>query len=181
MPKIDNSALRAILSSEYADALGSREFGTKLSQERERSMLYYLGDMNRDMPSITGRSEAVSTDVSDVIEGLMPSLMDVFFGGDMVVEFEAVGPEDEPGAKQETDYVNHVFMQKNPGFTVLYSFIKDSLLQKLGTVKVWWEEEEREEREAYKNLTDDAYAMIVSDPEVEIIEHTEREMTVYGV
>jgi hypothetical protein len=29
--------------------------------------------------------------------------------------------------QQETDYVNHVFMQQNPGFMFLYSFIKDQL------------------------------------------------------
>jgi hypothetical protein len=58
----------------------------------------------------------------------MPSLMDIFAGSDEVVRFEPVGPEDEAAAQQETDYVNHVFMQQNPGFMILYSFIKDALL-----------------------------------------------------
>ena len=39
-------------------------------------------------------------------------------------------------AEQETDYVNHVFMQHNPGFLVLYSFIKDALLSKVGVVSL---------------------------------------------
>jgi hypothetical protein len=84
--------------------------------------------MAKDMPAQDGRSRAVSTDVADTIEGLMPSLMDIFAGSDEVVRFEPVGPEDEAAAQQETDYVNHVFMQQNPGFTILYSFIKDALL-----------------------------------------------------
>jgi hypothetical protein len=92
-----------------------------------------------------------------------------------VVRFEPVGPEDAPAAAQETDYVNHVFMQKNPGFLILYSFIKDALLSKVGIVKVWWEEEEREERETYYDLTDDQYAMIAADPGVEIVEHSEHD------
>ena len=54
--------------------------------------------------------------------------MDIFAGSDEVVRFEPVGPEDEAAAQQETDYVNHVFMQQNPGFMILYSFIKDALL-----------------------------------------------------
>ena len=57
----------------------------------------------------------------------MPNLMDIFAGSDEVVRFEPVGPEDEAAAQQETDYVNHVFMQQNPGFMILYSFIKDAL------------------------------------------------------
>ena len=70
-----------------------------------------------------------------------------------MVRFEPVGPEDELAAAQETDYVNHVFMQQNPGFMILYSFVKDALLSKVGIVKIWWEEREEEERETYYDLT----------------------------
>ncbi len=180
MPKIDNSQLKAILAAEYADALGTQQTSSELTADRERAMLYYQGNMDRDLPTFTGRSSAVSTDVSDVVEGLMPSLMDIFYSTDNVVEFEPFGAEDEPAAKQETDYVNYVFTQKNDGFVILNSFIKDALLQKLGIVKVWWEEREDEEREKYVGLTDDAYAMIAADKDLEIIEHTEREMEAYG-
>jgi hypothetical protein len=116
--------------------------------------------MRKDMPAQDGRSRAVSTDVADTIEGLMPSLMDIFAGSDEVVRFEPVGPEDEAAAAQETDYVNHVFMQQNPGFMLLYSFIKDALLSKVGIVKVWWEEREEEQRETYYDLTDDQFALL---------------------
>ena len=99
--------------------------------------------MSRDMPAPDGRSKAVSTDVADTVEGLMPSLMDIFTAADEVVRFEPVGPEDVAAAEQERDYVNHVFMQQNAGFIVLYSFIKDALLSKVGIVKVWWESASR--------------------------------------
>src|SRR5262245_36254075 len=92
------------------------------------------------------RSKAVSSDVADTIEGLMPPLMEIFAAGEEVVQFAPVGPEDVAAAEQETDYVNHVFMQQNPGFLVLYSFIKDALLSKVGVVKVWWECREEVER-----------------------------------
>jgi hypothetical protein len=116
-----------MLAAERADALAAVS-ASKLSHERTDAMDYYLGDMARDMPAPDGRSRAVSTDVADTIEGLMPHLMDIFAGSDQVVRFEPVGPEDEAAAQQETDYVNHVFMQQNPGFMILYSFIKDALL-----------------------------------------------------
>jgi hypothetical protein len=79
-----------------------------------------------------GRSSRVSMDVADTIEGMMPQLMEIFAGTDEVVKFEPVGPEDVKAAEQETDYINHVFMNQNPGFLVLYSFIKDALLSKVG-------------------------------------------------
>jgi hypothetical protein len=108
------------------------------------------------------------------IEGLMPALMDIFTSGDEVVRFEPVGPEDVAAAEQETDYVNHVFMQQNPGFLVLYSFIKDALLSKVGIVKVWWETREETERTTYLDQPADAFAMLVADPSTEVIEHSER-------
>jgi hypothetical protein len=176
LPKIDTSTLKAMLAAERSNALAAVE-ASKLSAERSDAMDYYLGDMSKDMPAQEGRSKAVSTDVADTIEGLMPQLMDIFAGSDEVVRFEPVGPEDEEAAQQETDYVNHVFMQQNPGFMTLYSFIKDALLSKVGIVKVWWEEREIEERETYYDLTEEQFAMLAqqvaaSDGALEIVEHT---------
>jgi hypothetical protein len=167
------SDLKALLAAEKADALAAAS-AAKLSADRADAMDYYLGDMAKHMPAGDGRSTAVSTDVADTIEGLMPSLMEIFAGSDEVVRFEPVGKEDIAAAEQETDYVNHVFMQKNPGFLVLYGFIKDALLCKVGIVKVWWEEKEQTERETYLDQPDETFAMLVADPEIEVVEHTAR-------
>ena len=172
MPKMSPGDLRALLAAEKADALSAMS-ACKLSDERSRALDYYLGDMSRDMPAPEGRSKAVSTDVADTIEGLMPALMDIFTSGDEVVRFEPVGPEDVAAAEQETDYVNHVFMQQNPGFLVLYSFIKDALLSKTGIVKVWWETREETESETYLDQPADAFALLVADPSIEVVGHSE--------
>lgn len=171
MPKMSPSALKALLAAERSDALAAVS-ASKLSSERADAMDYYLGDMSKDMPTVDGRSKAVSSDVADTVEGLMPNLMEIFFSGDEVVKFEPVGPDDTQAAEQETDYVNHVFMQTNPGFLIMYSMIKDALLQKVGVAKVWWEERSVEERETYYDLTDDEFAMLLADKDVEIVEHT---------
>jgi hypothetical protein len=123
------------------------------------------------------RSRAVSTDVADTIEGLIPNLMDIFAGSDELARFEPVGPEDEAAAAQEIDYVNHVFMQQNPGVLVLYSFIKDTLLSKVGIAKMCWEEREEEQRETYYDLIDDQFALLAqavteSGGAMKIVAHT---------
>src|SRR5688572_2390546 len=128
-----------------------------------------------DLKAMLAAAKAVSPDVADTIEGLMPTLMDIFCGGDEVVRFDPVGPEDVPAAEQETDYVNHVFMQQNPGFLVLYSFIKDALLSKIGIVKVYWETKENHERETYLDQPPEVFAMITASPDIEVIEHTEHD------
>lgn len=171
MAKLTESELRSILQAEKADALASTQ-SSKLSKERSDAMDYYNGDVSADIPSIVGRSTVVSTDVSDTIEGMMPQLMEIFAGGDEVVKFAPVGPEDVKAAEQETDYVNHVFMQQNPGFMILYTFIKDALLSKVGIVKIWTEEEEEEEKRTYYDQDDNALAQILNQPGVEVLEHS---------
>ena len=174
--KMSISDVKAMLAAEKANALAAMS-AARLAEERADAMDYYLGDMRKDMPAQDGRSRAVSTDVADTIEGLMPQLMDIFAGSDEVVRFEPVGPEDVAAAQQETDYVNHVFMQQNGGFMVLYSFIKDALLSKAGIVKVWWEEREEESRETYYDLSDEQFALLAQDVAVsngamKIVAHT---------
>src|SRR6516162_5245787 len=177
MAKMSAGDLKALLSAERYDALSAMA-ASKLSDERASALNYYMGNMSKDMPAPDGRSKAVSSDVADTIEGLMPPLMEIFAAGEEVVQFAPVGPEDVAAAEQETDYVNHVFMQQNPGFLVLYSFIKDALLSKVGVVKVWWECRQEVERETYLDQPDDAFALIVSQPGVEVVEHTEREIAI---
>ena len=58
MAKMSLDALKALLSSEKAAAMSAMQ-SAKLSTEREDAMLYYLGDMSKDMPAPDGRSRAV--------------------------------------------------------------------------------------------------------------------------
>ena len=173
MPKLTTSEVQAILKGEKSDALSAAE-SSKLSEERARALDYYQGDMARDMPAPADRSKAVSSDVADAVEGLMPSMMEVLHGGDDVVEFVPTGAEDEEAAQQETDYVNYVFTQKNNGFLIDYTFVKDALMSKVAIVKVFWEDKEEYVEEMRWGLTDAGYGLMLQDKGVEIIEHTER-------
>lgn len=177
--KLSDNDLKALLAAEKADAVASMS-ANKLSEERTRALDYYNGKMP-DMPVATGRSSAVSTDVADTVEGLMPSLLEIFCGGDEVVRFDPVGPEDVQAAEQESDYVNHVFMQQNPGFMILYTFIKDALLSKVGVVKVWTEEYEEKKKETYYDQPEESFMMLASNQDVEIIEHSEQVDPITGI
>ena len=170
--KMDIATLKTIVMGERAAALGSIH-ASKLTNDRQDAMDYYNGDMTRVLPTEVGRSSAVSTDVSDTIEGLMPQLMDIFANSDDVVKFDATRADDEDAAEQESDYVNHVFL-KNGGFLTLYAFIKDALLSKTGIVKVFCEESVIEKKATYLDQDDATYQYIVSDPTYEVIAHSER-------
>lgn len=171
---LSDREVKAILQSAKSAALASMQ-ANKLQTDRTTALNYYLGDMTAEVPKIEGRSGVVSTDVSDTIDGLMPGLMEIFCGSEEVVKFNPIGPEDVEAAEQESDFVSHVFMQKNPGFQIIQTKIKDALLSKTGITKVWWEKSDREEKETYLDQDDGALAMILNDPDVEIREHTANE------
>ena len=99
MPRMSEQELRAVVAAEKAAALSA--FATSdLSRQRARAMDYYLSDMTDDMPAESGRSAAVSSDVADTVESIMPALMEIFAAGDEIVRFNPVGPEDEAAASQ---------------------------------------------------------------------------------
>ena len=165
--KITEEELVSRIKSEITDSLG---YGDTISAQREKAMEYYHG-----LPfgnEVEGRSQFVDSTVQDTIEWIKPSLMRVFASGDEMVKFNPHGPEDVKMAEQATDYVNYVFTKDNPGWEIMYSWFTDALLSKNGIVKVWWDETDASQREEYKNLTEDELAVLLNDPEVEVIEHT---------
>ena len=156
------------IRQEISDSLG---YDGEISIQREKAIEYYYA-----LPfgnEVEGRSQYVDSTVQDTVEWIKPSLMRVFASGDEMVKFSPHGPEDVQAAKQATDYVNYVFTKDNPGWEILYSWFHDALLQKNGIIKVWWDEYPEEKREEYRNLGEVEFEYLISDDEVEVIEHTE--------
>ena len=137
------------------------EFGDQVQVSRENLYRRYMGEPYGDEEP--DMSQVVSTDISDTIEWMMPSLIEIFAGSEETVRFEPIGAEDEQAAEQETAVINHVFFNKNDGFLVFYEWFKDALIAKNGTVKFWWEERERVEVERHRGLTDDELMQVVED------------------
>src|ERR1700744_1256382 len=75
MPRMSTADVKAMIAAEKSDALASFS-AAELAEERADAMDYYFGHMQKDMPAQDGRSRAVSTDVADTIEGLMPLRVD---------------------------------------------------------------------------------------------------------
>ena len=161
--------LSAHLEQEINAALGYKD--GKLTEQRSDALDRYYGKKYGNEQE--GRSQIVTRDVADVIEWIMPSLMKIFTSGDKVVQFEPQGPEDVEMAKQSTDYVNYVIMRQNPGFSTIYQWFKDALLQKNGIVKHYWDDSSETLREEYKNLTEEEFMALLMDDNVDVKEHTE--------
>jgi len=166
---MDEHKLKALIASEIQTSMGY--LGGELTEQRTKSLEYYFGEPFGNEQD--GRSQVISTDVADTIESILPTIMRTFTASPKAVQCVGNKPGDEAAAKQATDYLNHVFYKDNPGFTLMYTFFKDALLQKNGIMKIFWDDSLDVERSTYEGLTDDEFAMLVADPEVKVLEHTE--------
>ena len=175
MPDMDDYQLNSIVSSEITDALN--HFDSEFSQERIRAMDFYLGEPFGN--EVEGRSSVVSTEVADTVEAIMPNLMRVFTANDKYVRFSPRTAEDMERAEQVSDYVNYIINHDNEGYKILYNWFKDALLFRLGIVKYFYEEEENVTEEEYNGLDENELAVLLANPDIEVIEQQETVLNSY--
>ena len=179
---MDEEEVKSIITSELDDAIDFID--NTISPVRAMAEKYYLGEEFGNEEE--GRSQVVSMDVRDTIQGILPSLMRIFTGGEHIVEFAPNGPEDTEIAKQATDYCNYIFMRDNPGFSVLYQAFKDSLMKKVGFIKFYWDVSDKVEGIYYTGLTEEALNVLnseedVSLDEIEMIEENDEQGNLLSV
>lgn len=160
------------IKSIAADAVDNAEdfINSEIVEDRLKAQRYYDGQV--DIGEEEGRSRVVSTKIRDKIRAIKPSLMRVFLSTDKPVEFAPMGPEDSQFAEQATKYVNYKFNTLG-GYQVLSDVFSDSLLKKCGVVKCYWNTEKKSETYDHQDLPPEEFSLIVNDPRVEVIEHSE--------
>ena len=166
---MDEAELSSLLQRQIQSATGY--LGGELTEQRREAMDAYMGEPLGN--EIEGRSQVVSSDVLDVVESVMPDIMQIFTSSDEAVEFAPKGEGDEEVAQQATDYVNHIWNVDNEGFLIYHDLFKDALLQKNGVGKAWWDENPGETRSTHTGLDADQVSLILDADGVEVIEHEE--------
>jgi hypothetical protein len=172
---MQQNELKSILQSEIDDAIGYIE--TETVDQRKQALEAYLRQPYGN--EVEGKSQIVTGEVAEAIDGALPSLVRIFTGSDNIVIFEPQGPQDEASAKQATDYCNWVFLRDNEGVAILHDWFKDALMQKNGIIKAYWENKEDITKERYYDLSDDELAMLMSDESMEIVEQDTTEFPIY--
>ena len=115
----------AVLQSEIHASLGY--IGSDITSQRQKSLEYYFGEPFGNQQE--GRSQVVSTDVSDVIESILPTLLRTFAASDEVVKCDPVSAEDEEVAKLMNDtFVNiKVDREERPDIDNVYMEVTQTL------------------------------------------------------
>jgi GrpB-like predicted nucleotidyltransferase (UPF0157 family) len=172
---MEQNELKSILQAEIDDAIGFIESETV--EQRKQALEAYLRQPYGN--EVEGKSQIVTGEVAEAIDGALPSLVRIFTGSDDIVVFEPQGPADEASAKQATQYCNWVFSRDNEGVSILHDWFKDALMQKNGIVKAYWEDKEDVTKERYFDLSNDELAMLMSDETMEIVEQDTTEFPIF--
>lgn len=170
--KIKEDELKALVANEIRDA--ELFLSDETQTERVRAINYYNGEMP-DTPHQQGWSQFKSRDVADVIGWVLPGIIRVFTASDRMVDYEAERPGDEEFTDQASDYANYVFWRDNEGYRILWDATHDSLLMADGIVKTWWDDSEECDYSVRSGLTAEAVALLLQDPDVEIVSQSEGE------
>lgn len=166
---LDKLQIESIVSTAIQDAVDFVD--SEIAPQRIKAQRYF--DLEVDIGHEEGRSSVISSKCRDVVRGLKPSLQRVFLSSEKPVEFSPRGPEDVQVAEQATNFISYKFQQQN-GYKLLNDVFQDALVKKTGIAYVYYDDKEETEIETFENLTDDEFALIASEENVEIIEHEMR-------
>jgi len=141
--------------------------------ERKMALDYYLRKPYGN--EVRGKSQIVTSEVSEAVHGALPQLMKIFTSSQESVVFNPVGDGDNNMADTVTQYVNHIFNKDNAGAFILHNWMFDALTQKVGIVKAYWNDSEEVTHETYKDLTEDEMVQLLqSDDDIDVVSQRER-------
>jgi hypothetical protein len=139
---------------------------SKLSPARATATKYYKGEKFGNEEE--GRSQVVMTEVRDGVLGILPTLLETFFGPERPVEFVPKREDTVDMAEQATDYVHNVYAEENAGFLETYAVLKDGLVRRLGVFKWYWCDPV-EKAYRLEGLSQEEVDALAGDPEIEIV------------
>lgn len=169
---MNKDEIKKIVLTELDLSIGG-DADSDIESNRENALDYYHGNLPR-RPS-KDRSGIVSTDVADAIEWILPQVIKALTQTNEVVTFDPTGDGDDDQAQLESEYVYSVLMKENPGFLILYTFVKDMLLQKNGIIKAFYDDDKKESIEPYTGINELQLMAIMQSPEVELLEMSQYE------
>lgn len=162
---LDELQIESIVSTAVQDAVDFID--GEIEPQRIKAQRYF--DLEVDIGHEEGRSSVISSKCRDVVRGLKPSLQRVFLSSEKPVEFSPRSAEDVKVAEQATNFISYKFQQQD-GYKLLNDVFQDALVKKTGIAYVYFDEKDEVEIETFNEISEDEFALIGADDDVEIIE-----------
>jgi hypothetical protein len=125
-------------------------------------MRYNLLHSNKDyykakFEKLSELSSFSTSDVKDIVEWLMPSFTEVYFGADKIVGIFGRSPDDDPEVLEKV--IKYQMQTQNNGYVLIDQWIRDAVEAGLGVVKLDWEIIEEKKLNWYQATAEEFYSI----------------------
>jgi hypothetical protein len=172
---VDPAAMNAMTADEIRTAVEAEISAARqvtegdLAQNRRDARDYYNRRPVGLLSPEENKSQVVLSDVRDTVNWAMPGLMRVFFGGRDMARYDPTRPDQTAQGKQQTDYINHVFLNQCNGFMVTHTLFKNALTEKNGPGRVYTEVKTEVCYEKYEQVSTIEVTKLTQTPGVELL------------
>jgi hypothetical protein len=162
-----DAELISVIDDAEARSYGSIASGSsEIANLRSTIISLFLGE-NLE-PSDEG-SNATDRTVFEIVQGILPSLCRIFANGEDVVTLDPVSEADIPQAKQETSYMNWLVTTTMPWFELFLEWATDALLAPNSYFLVYRDRKRTVDIDRYEGQTREGLALLLQDPNVQLI------------
>ena len=177
--KVTDEQLVHMVEQGVLQSVGDWLNSSDLTRDRLRATYEYAGlPLQHLVPQ--GVSSIVASDTTEVIEAYTAIISELMFENNKLARFLPYSPSPQAlmTAQQASDAVNYCLFKKNPGWNLLTSWVKASLLWKNAIVRWDFIEDYELKIEEYDEISQAALDALLADEDVEIIGslHVENEI-----
>ena len=149
-----------LLSYRNAAEANSIHASDELNASNRKAYNYYCGDELGN--EVEGESQVISTDVFDLVESDMPSLVRVFLGANDIMKFSPVmdTEQERQTAEEKTKYINQLVRNQPTSYKTNFDWLKGAEIYKYSAVNYGFEEEDTVKVVEYEGLTEDELAEV---------------------
>jgi len=176
MAKMTNDELLSYRNAAEANSIHASD---ELNKANRRAYDYYCGNPLGN--EVDGESQVISTDVFDLVEADMPSLVRVFLGANDIMKFSPIIDTEleRQTADEKTKYINHLIRNQPESYKTIFDWLKGAEIYKYSAVNYGYEEEDTVRVVEYEGLTEDELAEVVI--ELQLLEQDGAEVDIEEV
>lgn len=175
--KVTDEELITEIEQMKAQSNGTFLNSADLQRERQKATYEYAGQPYGHL-SPQGVSTIVDSSTTEVVDGYSALLSELLFDNDKLAKFKPTTsePAEVRKTKVAEDLTNHEIFIANPGWEILNTWTKASLMWKNAIIRWDWVEDWRYEYEEFEEITAEKLDELLADDDVEVIgelEYTE--------
>lgn len=108
-------------------------------------------------PELSKQSSFTSSDVKDIVEWMMPSFTEVYFGAEKIIGIFGRSPEDDVEPLEKV--IQFQTQTQNKGYQVIDQWVRDAIEAGLGVMKLTWQRRSEKKKNWYRVSADEYYSM----------------------